>query len=328
MSAFQPDRRSLLAGGASLLALPSIARAQSAWPAGRNIRIIVPFPPAGATDVLGRLVGERLGEYWGARVLIENKAGAGGNIGTEQAARSAPDGDTILIVSVGMATNPYLYTKLNYDPVKDFDPVTLIAMVPNVLVAGKHTPYNDVAGLIAYARDNPGKVTYGSSGVGTSVHLSGELFQKLTGAKMQHVPYRGTALAMQDLMGGRIDIIFDNITAAMPQVNAGTVKALGITTAKRSPNAPNLVPVNDTLPGFDVTSWFAFFVPKGTPPAIIDRLQADTRRALAEPTVREKVAALGAEAVGSSPADLAAFLKAEGDKWGKLITEVGIKAGG
>jgi tripartite-type tricarboxylate transporter receptor subunit TctC len=328
MSAYHPDRRGLLAGGASLLAMPSLARAQGAWPAGRQIRIVVPFPPAGATDVLGRIMADRFGEYWGARVLVENKAGAGGNIGTEQVAKSAPDGDTLLIVSVGMATNPYLYPKLNYDPVKDFDPVSLIAMVPNVLVAGKHTPYNSVAELVAFAKANPGKITYGSSGVGTSVHLSGELFARLTGSSMQHVPYRGTALAMQDLMGGRIDIIFDNITAAMPQVNAGTVKALGITTARRSPFAPQLAPVNDTLPGFDVTSWFGFFVPRGTPPAIIQRIEADVKKALGEAAVKEKMAALGAESVGSTPTELAAFLKSEGDKWGKLITEVGIKAGG
>jgi tripartite-type tricarboxylate transporter receptor subunit TctC len=328
MSAHLPDRRMLLAGGASLLAMPSVAGAQAVWPAGRQIRIVVPFPPAGATDVLGRIMADRFGEYWGTRVLVENKAGAGGNIGTEQVAKAAPDGDTILIVSVGMATNPYLYAKLNYDQVKDFDPVSLIAMVPNVLVAGRHTPYSSVAELVAYARANPGKITYGSSGIGTSVHLSGELFAKLTGAPMQHVPYRGTALAMQDLMGGRIDIIFDNITAAVPQVNAGTVKALGITTARRSPFAPQLAPVNDALPGFDVTSWFAFFVPKGTPEPVIRRIEADVKKALGEASVKEKMAALGAESVGSTPAELAAFLRAEGDRWGRLINEVGIKAGG
>jgi tripartite-type tricarboxylate transporter receptor subunit TctC len=318
---------SAVGAGAVSLAAPSVLRAQSAWPAGRQIKIIVPFPPAGATDVLGRLMAERFGEYWGARVIIENKPGAGGNIGTEQAAKSAPDGDTILIVSVGMATNPYLYNNLTYDPVKDFEPVSLVAMVPNILIAGLHTPYNSVKEFVDFAKANPGKVTYGSSGVGTSVHLSGELFQKLVGTKMQHVPYRGTAMAIQDMIAGQIDVIFDNITASLPQARGGKVKALGITTAKRSAFAQDLAPIAETVPGFDVTSWFGFFAPKGTPRAIIDRINADTKRALAEQPIKDRLAALGAEAVGSSPEDLGAFLKSEGDKWGKLIQEVGIKAG-
>jgi tripartite-type tricarboxylate transporter receptor subunit TctC len=320
------NRRTFLAA-AGAIAAPNVLRAQGGWPQGRNIKITVPFPPAGATDVLGRLMAERLGEYWGARVLVENKPGAGGNIGSDQVAKAAPDGDNILIVSVGMATNPYLYDKLSYDPVKDFDPVTLIAMVPNILIAGKHTPYNSVKEFVDFAKANPGKVTYGSSGIGTSVHLSGELFQKIVGTKMQHVPYRGTALAIQDMIAGQIDVIFDNITASLPQARAGNVKALGITTARRSPFASDLAPIAETVPGFDVTSWFAFFVPKGTPRAIIDRINADTKRALAEAGVKEKMTALGAEAVGSSPEELAAFLKAESDKWGKLIKDVGIKAG-
>ncbi|MGL5136920.1 MAG: Bug family tripartite tricarboxylate transporter substrate binding protein [Beijerinckiaceae bacterium] len=321
------DRRAVIGAGAGLIAAPSVLRAQSAWPQGRNIKIIVPFPPAGATDVLGRILAERFGEYWGARVIVENKPGAGGNIGVDQAAKSAPDGDTILIVSVGMATNPHLYATMPYDPVKDFDPVTLIAMVPNILIAGHHTPYKTVAEFVAFAKANPGKVTYGSSGVGTSVHLSGELFQRLVGTTMQHVPYRGTALAIQDMIAGQIDVIFDNITAALPQARGGRVKALGITTAKRSPFADDLQPVAEVVPSFDVTSWFSFFLPKGTPRAIIERLNADTRRALAEASVKEKLAALGAEAVGSTPEEMAAFLKAESDKWGKLIREAGIKAG-
>jgi tripartite-type tricarboxylate transporter receptor subunit TctC len=321
------NRRTFVALTSAGIAAPSSVLAQTPWPAGRQIKITVPFPPAGATDVLGRLMAERLGEYWGARVIVENKPGAGGNIGTDQVAKAAPDGDNILIVSVGMATNPYLYPSLTYDPMKDFEPVTLIAMVPNILIAGKHTPYNSVKEFVDYAKANPGKVTYGSSGVGTSVHLSGELFQKLVGTKMQHVPYRGTALAIQDMLAGQIDVIFDNITASLPQARSGNVKALGITTAKRSSFATDLAPIAETVSGFDVTSWFAFFVPKGTPKSVIDRINADTKRALAEPAIMEKMAALGAEAVGSSPAELAVFLKAESDKWGKLITEVGIKAG-
>jgi len=321
------DRRSFGAAAAAGILSPAILRAQAAWPAGRNIKITIPFPPAGATDVLGRLMADRFGAYWGARVVVENKPGAGGNIGAEQVARSAPDGDNILIASVGMATNPHLYANMTYDPIKDFDPVSLIAMVPNILIAGKHTPYNTVEEFVTYAKANPGKVTYGSSGIGTSLHLSGELFNRLTGAKMQHVPYRGAALAIQDLLAGQIDVVLDNITSALPQARAGAVKGLAITTAKRSEFAPELPPLADAVPGFDVTSWFAFFAPKGTPRPIVDRIQQDVRRALAEPAVKEKMAALAAESIGSTPEELGALLKAETDRWGQLIKEQGIKAG-
>jgi tripartite-type tricarboxylate transporter receptor subunit TctC len=323
----RPDRRLLIGGMAAAVAMPAIVRAQASWPQGRTIKITVPFPPAGATDVLGRLMAERFGAYWGARVVVENKPGAGGNIGVEQVARSAPDGDNILIVSVGMATNPYLYDSLTYDPVRDFDPVTLVAMVPNILIAGKNTPFNTVKELVDFARANPGKLTYGSSGVGTSLHLSGELFKKMTGTNIQHVPYRGAALAIQDMLAGQIDLIFDNITSALPQARGGTVKGLGITTAKRSAAAPELQPIAEVVPGFDVTSWFSFFVPKGTPPAVIARINADTKRALAEPEVQAKMAALAAEGVGSSPQELATFLASESERWGRLIREVGAKAG-
>jgi tripartite-type tricarboxylate transporter receptor subunit TctC len=326
MQSFRLDRRVVI-GGMAAAAVPAIGRAQSAWPQGRTIKITVPFPPAGATDVLGRLMAERFGAYWGARVVVENKPGAGGNIGAEQVARSAPDGDNILIVSVGMATNPFLYDSLTYDPVKDFDPVTLVAMVPNILIARKDAPFGTVRELVDFARANPGKLTYGSSGVGTSLHLSGELFKKMTGTTIQHVPYRGAALAIQDMLAGQIDLIFDNITSALPQVRGGTVKGLGITTAKRSSAAPELQPIAEVVPGFDVTSWFSFFVPKGTPPAVIARINADTRRALAEPEVQAKMAALAAEGVGSSPQELAAFLAGESERWGRLIREVGAKAG-
>ena len=321
------DRRAFSVSAAAGILSPAVLRAQAPWPAGRNVKITIPFPPAGATDVLGRIMADRFGAYWGARVIVENKPGAGGNIGAEQVARSAPDGDNILIFSVGMATNPHLYANMTYDPIRDFDPVSLIAMVPNILIAGKHTPYGTVQEFVAFARANPGKITYGSSGIGTSLHLAGELFNKLTGARMQHVPYRGAALAIQDLLAGQIDVVLDNITSALPQARSGAVKGLAITTAKRSAHAPELPPLADVVPGFDVTSWFAFFAPKGTPRPIIDRIQQDVRRALDEPDVRAKMAALAAESVGSTPEELGALLRAETDKWGQLIREQGIKAG-
>jgi tripartite-type tricarboxylate transporter receptor subunit TctC len=320
------NRRLFVMSSAATIAAPSVGGAQSTWPSGRTIKVIVPFPPAGATDVLGRIMAERLGEFWGTRVIVENKGGAGGNIGAEQVAKSAPDGDNILIASFGMAANPALYSSMTYDPIKDFEATTLIAMVPNILVAGKHTPYNTVQEFVTFAKANPGKVTYASSGIGTSVHLAGEVFQSLTGTKMQHVPYRGAALAVQDILAGQIDVIFDNITSTLPQVNAGALKGLGITTAKRSVHAPELQPIAEVVPGYDVSSWFGFFVPKGTPRPIIDRIHADTKRALADQGTKTKLAALGGEAVGSTPEEFAVFLKAEVDKWGKLIRELGIKA--
>jgi tripartite-type tricarboxylate transporter receptor subunit TctC len=323
---FSIDRRTLLGGlGASAFAVPGAGFAQAPWPQGRTIKLVVPFPPAGATDVLGRLVADKLGQSWGINFVVENRAGAGGNIGTDAVAKAEPNGDTLLIVSVGMATNQYLYPKLNYDPVKDLAPITMVALVPNLLVVNKDLPVKSVADLIAYAKANPGKLSYGSSGIGTSVHLSGEYFQKLTGTKMVHVPYRGTAQATQDLIGGRIDLIFDNITQALPHVRAGSIRGLGITTAKRSAAAPEFAPIAETVPGFDVSSWFALFAPAKTPPAIIAKIQADTKAGLADPALRAKMDQLAAEPVGGTPAELAAFLQAEMTKWGGLIKELGIK---
>ncbi len=301
------------------------------WPEGRTIKIVVPFAPGGATDVIARIMGEKLSRIWttpsvSTSVIIENKGGAGGNIGTEQVARAEPNGDTILLVSVGLATNPYLYKKLSYDPAADFAPVSLVALVPNMLITGNEKPFKTVAELVAWGKANPGALTYASSGVGTSIHLSGELFKKLTGVDMTHVPYRGSAPAVQDVMAGRVDVMFDNITSSLQQVRGGTLRGLAITTGKRSSFAPELPPVNDAVPGFDVSSWFAFFVPARTPRPIIDRLARDTKTALADAGVQEKFAALAAESVGSTPEELGAFLNAENERWSKLIRDAGIRA--
>ena len=320
------DRRSFSAGLAASLALPAMARAQSAWPQGRNIKLIVPFAAGGATDIIARIMADKLGQMWNCSIVVDNKGGAGGNIGTEAAARAEPNGETFLLVSVGLATNPYLYPKLGYDPVGDFAPVSLVAMVPNMLIAGKHLPVTSTAELIAYGKANPGKLTYASSGVGTSIHLSGELFKKLTGVELTHVPYRGSAPAIQDIMGGRVDVMFDNITSSLAQVRGGTLNGLAITTAKRSPFAPELPPVADAVPGYDVSSWFAFFAPKKTPPEMVARMAADTKIALTDPLVKSRLDALAAESVGSTPAELAAFLAKESETWGKLIRDQGIRA--
>ena len=320
------DRRSFSAGLAASLALPAMARAQSAWPQGRNIKLIVPFAAGGATDIIARIMADKLGQMWNCSIVVDNKGGAGGNIGTEAAARAEPNGETFLLVSVGLATNPYLYPKLGYDPVGDFAPVSLVAMVPNMLIAGKHLPVTSTAELIAYGKANPGKLTYASSGVGTSIHLSGELFKKLTGVEMTHVPYRGSAPAIQDIMGGRVDVMFDNITSSLAQVRGGTLNGLAITTAKRSPFAPELPPVAEAVPGYDVSSWFAFFAPNKTPPEMVARMAADTKIALTDPGVKSRLDALAAESVGSTPAELAAFLAKESETWGKLIRDQGIRA--
>lgn len=293
---------------------------------GRTLKLVVPFPPGGATDVIGRIVMDRLGQMWNNTIVVENRPGAGGNIGVDTVARAEPNGETMLIVSVGMATNRYLYAKVNYDPVADFIPVSLVAMVPNVLVVGNHLPVKTVAELIDYAKKNPGKLNYGSSGVGTSVHLSGELFQKMTGTVMTHVPYRGTAQATQDLIGGRIDLMFDNISQILPHIRSGSVRALGITTAKRSPVTPEFVPVAETVSGFDVSSWFALYLPAKTPAPVVARYEADVAAAVRDASVKQRLEATGAIVVGSKSQELSAFLASEMKVWGDLIKGSNIKA--
>jgi tripartite-type tricarboxylate transporter receptor subunit TctC len=293
----------------------------------KPIKWIVPFPPGGPTDSFSRPVAQKLSEILGQPVVVENVPGAGASIGMDRVAKSAPDGYTIGLASTGThAINPHLYgARLPHDTSRDFTPLTLGNRYVNVLVVNPKLGINTVAELIAYAKANPGKLTYGSSGIGTSVHLCGELFQKMTGTKMVHVPYRGTAQATQDLIGGRIDLIFDNIPQALPHVRAGSIRGFGITTAKRSPTAPEFAPIADTVPGFDVSSWFALFAPAKTPPAVIAKIQADTKAGIADPAVRAKMDALAAEPVGNSSEELGAFLQAEMKRWGDLIKEVGLK---
>jgi tripartite-type tricarboxylate transporter receptor subunit TctC len=323
----QPSRREALAGAAGLalggLAAPALG--QAPWPQGRTLRLVVPFPPAGATDNIARIVANRLGEMWGVPIVVDNRAGAGGNIGNEAVARAEPDGTTILMGSPGLATNQYLYRQLSYDPIGDFAPVTLIALVPNLLVVGRHVPVATTAELIARARANPG-MTFATSGIGTSVHLSGELFRRLANVDITAVHYRGSAPATQDIIGGRVDMIFDNISQILPHVRAGSVKALGITTPRRSAFAPDIPPVADTVPGFDTTSWFGFLFPARTPAEIVAKLQADTKTALDSAAVRERLAVLGAEVVGSTPEEFAAHIRRESETWGRIIREASIRA--
>jgi tripartite-type tricarboxylate transporter receptor subunit TctC len=321
------SRRCLLGLSAASALVPALmgrAALAQAWP-NRFVRIIVPFVPAGATDLIARTVGNRLAEVWGHQVVIENRAGAGANIGAQVAAQSDPDGYTLYITSVPHAVNRFLYPSLSYDPIADFAPVTLICMQPNIMVVPNASPAKSVTEFVAYAKANPGKISYGSGGIGTSVHLSGELFKRMTGIEMTHVPYRGSAPALQDVIAGRLDLIFDNVTPALPHVRAGSARGLAVTTAKRVPAVPDLPTIAEAgVPGFDVSSWFAFFLPAKTPPPIVAKMHADIVAALAYPPVKERLEPLGAALVGSTPEELARHIKSEMDKWGPVIKEAGI----
>jgi tripartite-type tricarboxylate transporter receptor subunit TctC len=308
------------------LARPALAQASAQnWPS-RHVRVIVPFAPGGATDVIARVIGNRLFEIWGQQVVVENRSGAGANIGAQVAAQSDPDGYTLYIGSVPHATNRFLYSSLSYDPVADFAPVTLICTQSNIMVVPNASPAKSVLEFVAYAKSTPGKISYGSGGIGTSVHLSGELFKRMTGIEMTHVPYRGAGPAVQDVIAGRLDLIFDNVTGSLPHVRNGSLRGLAVTAAKRAAAAPDLPTVAEAgVPGFAVSTWFAFFVPAKTPPAIAKKINTDIVAALSHPMVKDRLEQLGAEIAGSTPDELAAFLKSEMDKWGPVIRDAKIK---
>jgi tripartite-type tricarboxylate transporter receptor subunit TctC len=314
----------LLAG--LVLAAVSAAAAAQAWPS-KPIKWIVPFAPGGTTDILARTVSEKLSPALGVPVVVDNKPGAGGGVGAELVARAAPDGYTIIGGTISThAINASLYKDLPYDPVKDFVPITMIARVPNMLVLNPGVPAKDVKELIVLLKANPGKYTFASSGNGTSQHLSGELFKTMAGVDMQHIPYKGSPPALQDVVGGQVTMTFDNITTAWPLAKAGKLKALAVTTAKRSDIAPDVPTLAESgLPGFEVGSWQGVFAPAGTPPAIVKRLNAEIVKILAMPDVREKLGALGAEIVADSPEDFAVIVKAEVAKWSDVVKKSGAK---
>ena len=297
------------------------------WPS-KPIRWIVPFPPGGAMDVIARALADRSSKTLGQAIVVENKPGAGGNIGSELVARSDADGYTMLITSIGMATNKYLYPKLPYDPVKDFAPVSLVAIVPNVLVTNSTQPnVKTVADVITNAKAQPGKLTYASAGNGTSIHLAGEVFTSMAKIDMQHIPYKGSGPAVTDLLGGQVNYMFDSITSAKPHIASGKLRAIGLTTSKRSKSLPGIPTISESgLPGYDVTPWFAVFVPTNTPKPIIKKLNAALISSMATPEIREKFEAIGAEPIGSSPEELSIYLNKEIDRWGKVITTNNIKS--
>lgn len=317
------NRRRFIGLTAASLAAPSIVSSPAfALFPDKPVRIIVPFPAGGATDVTARIVGARLQEVWGQSVVIENKGGAGGNIAADAAAKAEPDGTTLFIVGPGQATNKFLYASLSYDPVEDFAPVSLLIKQPNIMCVPNSSTSKSVKEFIDFCNANRGKVSYASSGNGTTLHLSGELFKRLAKVEMTHIPYRGAGPAMNDFLPGRVDVIFDNAPSILPQVKSGTCRGLAVTPAKRIPAAPELPTIAEAgVPGFDVTSWFAFFYQSRVPKEIITQVNADTRDALEHPSVKQRLLDLGAEPSGTTPEGLAAYLKAEMDKWGPVITE-------
>ncbi len=297
------------------------------WP-NKPIRWIVPFPPGGAMDVMARALAEKSSKSLGQAVVIENKPGAGGNIGADFVARSDADGYTMMITSIGMATNKYLYPKLSYDPVKDFSPVSLIAIVPNVLVTNATQPnVKTVSDVIANAKAQPGKLTYASAGNGSSIHLAGEVFTSMAKIDMQHIPYKGSNPAVTDLLGGQVNYMFDSITSAKPHIDAGKLRPIGITTSKRSKALPNVPTIAESgLPGYEVTPWFAVFVPAATPKPIVNKLNAALLDALKSPEIKAKFDGIGAEPLGTTPDELANYLNKEIERWGKVISTNNIKS--
>jgi tripartite-type tricarboxylate transporter receptor subunit TctC len=317
----------------SALALPLYASAQQGWPT-KPVRIVVPFAAGGTTDILARALAPELQKAFGQPFIVDNKPGAGGNTGAAEVARAAPDGHTLLMGTVGtQAINVSLYPKLPYDPIKDFVPITLVAGVPNVLVlnpahAARHG-IDSVPALIRYAKANPGTLNMASSGNGTSIHLAGELFKSMTGTFMVHIPYRGSGPALLDLIGGTMDLMFDNLPSALPQIKGGKLTALAVTSATRSGAVPELPTVAEAggpaLKGFEASSWFGLLAPAGTPMDIVNRIQQETAKALASPALKERLQAQGAIPSGITSAEFTRLIAAETAKWAKVVKAAGAK---
>ncbi len=307
---------------ALLGAAPAIA--QTDYPT-KPITIIVPFSAGGTTDVLARLMGQYLSIELGKNVLVDNRAGAGGNIGGQLAAKAAADGYTLFMGTVGThAINAALYKKMPYDHVKDFAPLSRVAMVPNLLVANPAQPFKTVPEMIAHAKAHPGEINFGSPGNGSSPHLSGELFKSLTQVDMTHIPYKGSAPAVADLLGNRVAIMFDNLPSVIPHVRSGKLHAIAITTAKRSPELPNIPTIAEAgVPGYEATSWFGLFAPAATPAPVLAKISATLTKVLANPEVKKKIADQGGEPANDTPAQFATFIQAETSKWAKVVKESG-----
>jgi tripartite-type tricarboxylate transporter receptor subunit TctC len=314
----------LAASSAFAVSLGGRAPAQT-WPS-RYVKLVVPFPPAGSADVVARLLADRLSEKLGQQIVIENKGGAGGNIAAQAVAQSAPDGYTIFLAAATLAVNPTLYPSLGYDPVTDFAPVTHICDFANLMVVSNSSPAKSVMEFIAFAKANRGKVSYASSGIGASPHLSGELFKRMAGIKMTHVPYRGGGPALNDLIPGRVDVMFATLPSVLPHVKGATLRGLAVTSGTRIPFAADYPTIAESgVPGFDVSSWYGLFVPAKTPAEIVGKLHGLTVAALEQPAVKKRYEELGAAVKTSTSAELAAHLKAEIAKWAPIIKDANIK---
>ena len=307
-----------------LSAAASMGSASAADYPTRPVKWVVGYPPGGATDIVARLIGQRLSERLGQQFVIENKPGAGNNIATESVINAEPDGYTVLLVNPANYINASLYANLKFNVVRDIAPVAAFNRVPNVMTVNKDVPAKTVAEFVAYVKANPGKVNLASSGNGTSVHLSGEMFMAMSGAKMQHVPYRGEAPAMTDLIGGQVQLVFATTGSSLQYVKAGQMRALAVTTAARAVDLPDVPPLADTLPGYEASSWSGFVAPRNTPADIIDKLNKELNAAAADPAVQARFAGLGAPPFVGSPADFGRIIAADVEKWGKVIKASGL----
>jgi len=325
-----PSRRRWLRHALALSAVPAawplnVRAASPAYPS-QPIRIVVTFTTGGAPDILARLIGEKLQAAWKQSVVVENKPGAGGNIGADAVAKASPDGYTLVMGTVGThSINGALYANMPYDMVRDFTPIALVATTPNMLVVNNDVPAKTLPELIALGK-REGGMTFASSGAGTSIHVSGELFKSMTGIDMTHVPYKGRASAIPDLLGGRVTMMFDNMPSSLPLVREGKLRALGVTSAQRSPAAPDIPTIAEQgLPGFEAVSWFAMFAPAGTPRPVIDQLQQGVKAALDSPDVAGKLKDIGLQPVGSTPDELASYQRSEIAKWAKVVAASGAR---
>lgn len=309
-----------------LVCLPLAAAAQASDFPTKAIRIVVPFPPGGATDAAARLVAVKMAEHWGQPVLVDNRAGAGGNVGSDLVAKSPADGYTLVMGVTGShAINTSLYTKMPYDPVADFVAISQVAVVPNVLVVHPSVPAKNLAELMALAKKEPGKLNYASLGNGTAAHLGMEMLKSEAGVDIAHVPYKGSAPAVSDLLAGQVQMMVDGLPSALPHVKAGKLRAIALTSLHRAPSLPDLPTIAETYPGFYADAWSGLFAPKGTPQPVVDKLSAEVQRILKLPEVRDKLAALGAEPVGSTQKEFTAHVKKEIDKWAKVVKTSGAK---